>query len=139
MCIRDRIKFVRALSRFIRRKAELFPGRYDVSRLKGVRSIREFDENITAPYHGFRDANDYYARVSSSRLASQIALPSLIIYSSDDPFIRLLPETRARLRGNNFVKYIETERGGHGAFLAEPNGYDGPWAESTVVEFLRQF
>ena len=133
------IKFVRALSRLFRRKAKLFPGRYDVNRLKGIRSIREFDENITAPYSGFRNADDYYTRVSSSRLAGQIALPSLIIYSTDDPFIRLLPETRARLRGNDFVKYIETGRGGHCAFLAEPNGYDGRWAERTVVEFLRQF
>ncbi len=133
------IKFVRGLSRLYRRKAKLFPGRYDLNRLKGIRSIREFDENITAPYSGFRDADDYYARVSSSRVAAQIALPSLIIYSTDDPFIRLLPETRAKLRSNDFVKYIETERGGHCAYLAEPNGYDGRWAERTVVEFLKQF
>jgi predicted alpha/beta-fold hydrolase len=133
------IKFVRGLSRLYRRKAKLFPGRYDLNRLKGIRSIREFDENITAPYSGFRDADDYYARVSSSRVAEQIALPSLIIYSTDDPFIRLLPETRAKLRSNDFVKYIETERGGHCAYLAEPNGYDGRWAERTVVEFLKQF
>jgi predicted alpha/beta-fold hydrolase len=133
------IKFVRGLSRLYRRKAKLLPGRYDLNRLKGIRSIREFDENITAPYSGFRDADDYYARVSSSRVAEQIALPSLIIYSTDDPFIRLLPETRAKLRSNDFVKYIETERGGHCAYLAEPNGYDGRWAERTVVEFLKQF
>jgi predicted alpha/beta-fold hydrolase len=133
------IKFVRGLSRLFSRKAKLFPNRYDVARLKGVRSIREFDEQITAPYSGFRDADDYYARVSSSRLAEQIAIPSLILYSTDDPFIRLLPETRAKLRSNNFVKYLETHRGGHCAFLAEPNGYDGRWAERTVVEYLRQF
>lgn len=133
------IKFVRGLSRLFRRKAMLFPGRYDVSTLNGIRSIREFDEKITAPYSGFRDADDYYARVSSSRLATQIALPSLIIYSTDDPFIRLLPETRDKLRSNDFVKYIETGRGGHCAFLAAPNGYDGRWAERTVVEFLQKF
>ncbi len=133
------IKFVRGLSRLFARKAKLFPSRYDLNRLKGVRSIREFDERITAPYSGFRDADDYYARVSSSRLAGRIALPSLVLYSTDDPFIRLLPETRAKLRANDFVKYVETVRGGHCAFLAEANGYDGRWAERTVVEFLRQF
>ena len=133
------IKFVRGLSRLFARKAKLFPSQYDVNRLKGIRSIREFDERVTAPYNGFRDADDYYARVSSSRLAERIAIPSLIIYSTDDPFIRLLPETRAKLRANNFVKYVETERGGHCAFLAEANGYDGCWAERAVVEFLRQF
>ncbi|HLY63188.1 MAG TPA: alpha/beta fold hydrolase [Terriglobia bacterium] len=133
------IKFVRGLARFVRRKAALFPDRYDVKRLKGIRSIRDFDEQITAPYHGFRNADDYYARVSSSRLAERIALPSLVIYSTDDPFVRLLPATRSKLRGNSWVKYIETHRGGHCAFLAAPNGYDGRWAERTVIEFLSKF
>ncbi|HEV2348219.1 MAG TPA: alpha/beta fold hydrolase [Terriglobia bacterium] len=133
------IKFVRGLARLFRRKAELFPERYDASRLKGVRSIREFDEQITAPYDGFRDADDYYARVSSSRLVERITLPSLVIYSTDDPFIRLVPGTRAKLRGNAAVKYLETHRGGHCAFLAAPNGYDGRWAERKVVEFLSKF
>jgi uncharacterized protein len=133
------IKFVRGLTRLFRRKAALFPERYDLKRLKGVHSIRDFDEQITAPYNGFRDADDYYGQVSSSRLAERIGLPSLVIYSTDDPFIRLTPATRAKLRGNGLVKYIETHRGGHCAFLAAPNGYDGRWAERTVVEFLSQF
>ena len=86
------LKFVRGLSRLFRRKPKLFPGRFDVSKLQNIRSIREFDEKITAPYSGFNDADDYYAKVSSSRLAERIALPSLILHSADDPFIRLLPE-----------------------------------------------
>lgn len=133
------IKFVRGLARLFRRKAALFPNRYDLKRLKGIRSIRDFDEQITAPYNGFQDADDYYTRVSSSRLVERIALPSLIIYSTDDPFIRLLPSTRSKLRSNSFVKYIETHRGGHCAYLAAPNGYDGRWAERTVIEFLSKF
>lgn len=133
------IKFVGGLSRLFRRKAALFPDRYDLKRLRGIRSIRDFDEQITAPYNGFQNADDYYARVSSSRLAERIALPSLIIYSTDDPFIRLLPETCSKLRNNPYVKYIETHRGGHCAYLAAPNGYDGRWAERTVIDFLGKF
>src|SRR5271169_768956 len=102
------LKFVRGLSRLFRRKAKLFPGRYDVSRLQNISSIREFDEKITAPYSGFKDADDYYAKVSSSRRAERIAIPSLILYSADDPFIRLLPETRAKLRRNESVTFMET-------------------------------
>lgn len=133
------IKFLRGLARLFRRKAALFPGRYDLKRLTGIRSIRDFDEQITAPYNGFRNADDYYARVSSSRLAERIAMPSLIIYSTDDPFIRLLPGTRSKLRGNPLVKYLETRHGGHCAYLAAPDGYDGRWAERTVVEFISRF
>ena len=133
------LKFVRGLSRLFRRKAKLFPDRYEVSRLQNIRSIREFDEKITAPYCGFKDADDYYAKVSSSRLAEGIAIPSLILYSADDPFIRLLPDTRAKLRANKSVTFIETARGGHCAYLAAPNGYDGRWAERAVIDFLKRF
>lgn len=132
-------KFLRGLSRLFRRKARLFPGLFDARRLKGVRSIRDFDERITAPYNGFRNADDYYARVSSSRFAERISVPYLVIHSADDPFVRILPQTRAKLVQNPCVRYVETERGGHCAFLAEPDGYDGRWAEQSVVEFLRQF
>jgi uncharacterized protein len=132
-------KFVRGLSRLFRRKARLFPDRYDATRLEGVRSIRDFDERVTAPYNGFRDADDYYARVSSSRCAENISVPYLVIHSADDPFVRILPATRAKLVANISVRYLETARGGHCAFLADPDGYDGRWAERTVVDFLRRF
>jgi predicted alpha/beta-fold hydrolase len=63
-------------------------------------------------------------------------VPTLIIHSVDDPFIRLLPETRAKLIQNPAVRLIETHHGGHCAFLAEATNYDGRWAEKTVVDFL---
>ncbi len=132
-------QFVLKLSRLFRRKAALFPGRYDLARLQGVRSLREFDDRITGPYSGFRDAADYYERARSSRLADAIALPTLILHAADDPFIRLLPETRAKLSSNPNLRFLETAQGGHCAFLAAPDGYDGRWAERTVVEFLNRF
>ena len=44
---------------------------------------------------------------------------------------------RAKLLANPNITYIESAHGGHCAFLAEPNGYDGRWAEKTLVEFLK--
>jgi uncharacterized protein len=131
--------FVRMLAGVFRRKAKLYPGRYDVRRLEGVRSLREFDDRITGPYGGFENADDYYERARSSRCAEAIALPTLILHAADDPFIRLLPETRAKLRANPRIQFVETDRGGHCAFLAAPKGYDGRWAERSAVEFLRRF
>jgi uncharacterized protein len=49
----------------------------------------------------------------------------------------VLPETRTKLLANPNITYIESAHGGHCAFLADPNGYDGRWAEKTVVGFLR--
>jgi uncharacterized protein len=132
-------QFLFKLSRLFRRKAKLFPGRYDTRRLAGIRSLREFDDRIVGPYNGFAGADDYYERASSSRCAEKIAVPAFILHSADDPFIRILPETRAKIAANPCFRFLETERGGHCAFLAAPDGYDGRWAERRVVEFLKRF
>lgn len=132
-------QFVFKLSQLLRRKARLFPGRFDTARLEGVRSLREFDDRITGPYGGFTGVDDYYEQARSSRVVGAIAVPTLMIHSSDDPFIRVLAEARARIAANPKIQFLETVRGGHCAFLAAPRGYDGRWAERRVVEFLRQF
>jgi len=134
-------KFLWSLQRRYRRKAALFPDRYSrhgVGWTK-MRSLRQFDDKITAPCSGFSSAADYYLRASASRVAEHIAIPTLIIHSEDDPFIRLLPETRFRLRANPHVCFLETKYGGHCAFLAAANGYDGRWAERQIISFLTVF
>jgi uncharacterized protein len=132
-------RFLRGLRRRFQRKAALFPDRYDLAHLKRFPSIREFDDKITARYEGFTGADDYYARSSAARVLEDVRVPTLVIHSSDDPFIRVLPATQAKLLNNPAIHLIETAYGGHCAFLAEPNGYDGRWAEKTVVDFLSRF
>jgi predicted alpha/beta-fold hydrolase len=68
----------------------------------------------------------------------QIAVPTLVIHAKDDPFIRILPETREKLEANPHIVLIEPDHGGHCAFLAQANGYDGRWAERRVVYFFEQ-
>ena len=131
--------FMRALRRSMRRKAELFPDLYGDARLRGLRSIRQFDDVITAPYCGFTGADDYYQRASASRVAEHIRVPALVIYAKDDPFIRVLPETEAKLRANPNITLLATEHGGHCGFLADANGYDGRWAERQLIDFFRRF
>ncbi|HLI61779.1 MAG TPA: alpha/beta fold hydrolase [Terriglobales bacterium] len=131
-------KFLLALRRRMLRKAALYPERYDVRYLRGVRSLRDFDDQITARYCGFRDAQDYYTRAAASRVVEHIALPTLVLHALDDPFIRVLPETRDKLLKNPQVTFLETAHGGHCAFLAAANGYDGRWAERQAVAFIQR-
>jgi uncharacterized protein len=131
------IRFVFNLKGRMRRKAALFPGVFDLSGLRKIHSVREFDDKITARYAGFNGADDYYYRAAAARVVEHIKLPTLIIHALDDPFIRILPETREKLLANPHITYIETAHGGHCAFLADPNGYDGRWAEKTLVGFLK--
>jgi hypothetical protein len=119
------------------RKAELFPGIYVTSREIGpVRSIRQFDGKIVARYWGFRDADDYYYQAASARVVDRIAVPTLVLCAKDDPFIRLLPETRAKLRANPHVTFVETRHGGHCAYLSRDRGNEIHWAEATVIRYL---
>jgi hypothetical protein len=133
--------FLRQLFRRMRIKARYFPADFDPSRLRGISSLRLFDDRITAHYCGFHGADDYYARAAAARVVDRIAVPALIIHAANDPFIRLLPETRERILSNPNISFIETQDGGHCAFIgpAGGNGYDGHWAERQVVDFVRQF
>jgi uncharacterized protein len=129
-------KFMVGLLRRFRRKVQLFPGIYSAEGIETIKTIRQFDDKITARYSGFQGADDYYARAASSRVAHGIAVPALVLHSLDDPFIRMLPATRETLLANPHVKLVETAHGGHCAFLAPALGYDGYWAEKTLLGFI---
>ena len=130
--------FLRGLMRRMRRKAELYPEIYKLEALGPVRSIREFDDKLVAPHCGFKDADDYYQRVASARLMDRLAVPTLVLCAQDDPFIRLLPETRARIAANPSIVFVETRHGGHCAFLGRGRGEEIHWAETMVVRFLQE-
>ena len=130
-------KFLRGLMARYTRKAKLFPGIYATRKAIGpVRSIRQFDDKILARYWDFRNADDYYHRAASARVVDKIAVPTLILRAQDDPFIRLLPETRAKLLANPCVTFVETRHGGHCGYLSREPGDEIHWAEATVMRFL---
>jgi uncharacterized protein len=131
--------FLWNLRRRLRAKARSFPGHFDLSALRGLRTLRDFDDRVTARYCGFEGAADYYARSAAANVVERIAVPGFILHAANDPFIRILPATREKILANPNLIFVETEDGGHCSFLAEPEGDDGRWAERQVVAFLRQF
>ena len=138
--------FLWALRRRLLYKARLFPGHFDPSRLRGIRSLREFDDKITAHYCGFAGVDDYYDRASAAHVVERIAVPALLLHAANDPCIRITPETRRKIASNPNILFCETVSGGHCAFLGERNGTsgdaagrdDGYWAESEIVRFLQR-
>jgi uncharacterized protein len=132
--------FLWQLFRRFREKAKLFPQNFDAARLHGVTSLRSFDDLVTAHYCGFAGADDYYERAAAARVVDRIAVPALIIHAKNDPFIRVTPATRAQILANPNITYVETEDGGHCAFIAQRDGHgdDGRWAERQVVEFVKR-
>jgi predicted alpha/beta-fold hydrolase len=131
--------FMWQLRRHLRAKARLFPQIFDTFRLRNVTTLRDFDDKITAYYCGFDGASDYYQRSAAANVVDRIVAPTLILHAANDPFIRILPETRRKILSNPNIAFVETKDGGHCSFLARPDGDDGRWAERQVVEFLGGF
>jgi len=128
--------FVRALRARMRRKAQLWPGAFDLAPLGGIWTIRRFDDVYTAPYHGFHGASDYYFKASALRVVDRIAIPAIVLTAEDDPFVP--PEQfRAPVFTANPHVAVRVERhGGHCGFIAEAGDPNPYWAERSAVAFL---
>jgi predicted alpha/beta-fold hydrolase len=128
--------FVRNLKKRMRRKAQLFPGKYDLAPMAGVRTLREFDDVITAKYCGFQDATDYYAQSSAMRVAANIRVPALIVTAQDDPFVPYASFVNYELANNPHIQLIAPRHGGHCAFISRYAGRERFWAEHCIMEFF---
>jgi uncharacterized protein len=131
--------FVRRLKKRIRTNHKLYPELYDISGLRGVSTLRSFDDRFTSVAHGFTDAADYYYRSSSTRVIDRIRIPTLIIHAEDDPFIPFAPLRNPAIANNPYILLLAPEQGGHVAFISEDRKDDEDrfWAENRVVEFCK--
>ena len=90
--------------------------------LKRVRTVRQFDDVITARYCGFRDAEDYYYRASALRVIAAIRVPTLIMTAQDDPFVPFETFANGSIPANPNVTVIAPKHGGHCAFISRESG-----------------
>lgn len=130
--------FMRNLRGRMKRKARLFPDAYDLGKLRGVWTVRRFDDAYTAPLNGFGTASRYYHEASSLRVVHRIRVPTLILTAANDPFVPPDQFRRPEVTANPHVRVLITGDGGHCAFLSEPDpAHDGYWAEHAVVQWAR--
>jgi predicted alpha/beta-fold hydrolase len=127
--------FVNGLKARLRRKAHMQPGKYKLDGMARLRTVREFDDAVTAPHFGYRDAGDYYHRASATRVTAQIAVPTLILTAQDDPVVPYAIFGNQEVRGNPRIAIVAPKRGGHCAFISRFAGRERFWAEARVVEF----
>lgn len=131
--------FLQSLMRKVTAKLERYPDLCDPARLPAVRTLRAFDDAVTAPVHGFASANDYYARSSSLAFLGAIRRPTLLLSAEDDPFLppAVLDQVRAIAATTAALRVEFPPNGGHAGFIAGRL----PWrplyyAEHRVIEFL---
>jgi hypothetical protein len=135
--------FLNSLRRKAQEKARRFPDLASQDRIAGLRTLEDFDNLITGPLHGFRDAQDYYARSSSLPYLKHIRINTLLFSAIDDPMLPagVLDEVRETAGGNRALEVDFVDKGGHAGFITG----SVPWrpfyyAEHRVGEFFaRQF
>jgi len=127
--------FMKGLRKKVRSKEKLFPSEVDSSRLKGIESLRDFDDRFTAPSCGFTDASDYYAQSSSLQFLPDINVPTLLVNALDDPFLpdECYPIREATANAN--LSLMTPDYGGHVGFVL--SGSDNVyWSEIQALAFL---
>jgi len=128
-------RFVSGLMSRYARKHELFPERYPIRGLPQVRTVRQFDDVITAPQFGYRDAQGYYENVGAKRVAAQVRVPMLIITAQDDPFVAYASFLAAGVSENPAIQFVAPQHGGHCGFISKHSGPERFWAEQRIVDF----
>jgi predicted alpha/beta-fold hydrolase len=117
-------------------KLALFPDLCDRDRMLAARTLRDFDDLVTAPLHGYRDTDDYWTRASAKPLLRQIAVPTLMINARNDPFLpaAALP---AALELSTAVTVEFPATGGHVGFVsgAFPGNLD--WLPQRLLHFFQ--
>ncbi|GGC78735.1 alpha/beta hydrolase [Marinobacter halophilus] len=129
-------RFLRDLHGKMQQKAERFPGLIDVDGFENIRTFHQFDDRYTAPLHGFKDAQDYWASCSALFRLKDIRVPALMVNAADDPFLspQCFPESRKTLGA--YVKVEMPKWGGHVGFVEHAkDGYY--WSERRALDFVR--
>jgi predicted alpha/beta-fold hydrolase len=131
-----RDSFLRTLKPKALAKARRFPGIINEARARRARLLREYDDVVTAPLHGFADAADYYARSSAAGFLATVVRPLLLISAEDDPFVPGPTLPLAALHANPCLTTLVSPAGGHVAFVAGRPWAPEMWAEDRAVDFL---
>ncbi len=118
-------------------KIERFPGLFDGKAMRRARTLREFDNVVTAPLHGFRDTDDYWTRASAKPVLRRIAVPTLLLNARNDPF---MPEAALPRRDevSPSVRLEFPDHGGHAAFVSAPFPGNLDWMPRRVTAFFTE-
>ena len=131
--------FLRTLRVKALRKLAQYPSAFDAGRLERARTLYDFDDAVTAPMHGFRDAHDYYGSSSSLGFLSGINVPTLLLSAEDDPFLprSVLDDVLKLARKSSNIVVDIVKHGGHVGFVSGTSPLSPHYfAEERVAEFL---
>lgn len=127
--------FLKTMKASALQKLAIHPGIFDGDQLRAAKTLRQFDNLVTAPLHGYRDTDDYWLRASAKPGLVDIAVPTLIINAKNDPF---LPAHALPREGevSPAVKLHYPDFGGHVGFMSAPFPGRFAWMPRRVFHFF---
>jgi uncharacterized protein len=128
--------FLRTLRRKSLEKLVRFPRSLDAEQTRRARSLRAFDDAVTAPLHGFIDAQDYWTRASSKPWLAHITVPTLVLNAQDDPFLPA-PALPQRENVSTHVTLELPAHGGHVGFVTGRFPGSLEWMPQRVLGFIQ--
>jgi len=130
--------FMRSLLAAYRSRQARRPDLYQPGLERGLRTIRDYDEAITARYGGFASADEYYARSSAGPLLHDLTRPALILAAEDDPMVPAESVARWPLPASGLVLREMTRTGGHVGFVAPTCAAGSFWAAERVMAYAEE-
>lgn len=127
-------RFISSLKKKVIDKSKIKP-ELDISGIKKIKTLIEFDDAYTAPLHQFNSAIEYYEKCSSINFIEAIKIPTVIVNAQNDPFLSPITHDNPRLYSNPLVQFEKPAYGGHVGFtLFNQNGLY--WSELRALEFI---
>ncbi len=132
------LNFLRSLKRKALLKLEQYPGLFDQHAMLAARTMHDFDDAVTAPLHGFKNADDYWTCATTRPILSAIAVPTLLLNARNDPFL-----PAAALPGPSDVSRVveldQPQQGGHVGFMSGPFPGHLDWLAQRVLGYVASF
>jgi hypothetical protein len=128
-------QFLSTMKRKSLAKLARYPGLFDAARVRAAGTLREFDDIVTAPLHGFRNTDDYWTRASAKPWLRTIEVPVLVLNARNDPFLpaSALPAPHEAAPA---VLLEQPPDGGHAGFVSGHFPGSLGWLPQRVLEFF---
>ena len=132
---------LRGLIAQVQEFARLHPDKvkYDPSRLRSIRKIRDYHTHVIAPMHDFADAADYHAKATAAPHLARVAVPTRMIHAEDDPMVPLGSVTPFLTNASRAIELLTSPGGGHVGWLGglRERHWVHTWAIERAIEFVR--
>ena len=126
--------FLNSLNKKLEAKVAQFPGLASLKKGPECKTLYDFDNQYTAPIHGFKNAHDYYNRCSCAQYVPNIKISALVVNALDDPFLPEECYPNRLLASADKLTFLTPRYGGHVGFAEV--GQQNYWIDRLIGEYI---